>query len=103
MSFGSFEMTGTVLCSDLASCGYVVASVGHPGTAAAVKYDDGRVIRIDPKLVETMRSSELMDAIMPLFEEFKVTDENEERAPDRDGSPVLRDPALRDHGHAVGR
>jgi len=78
MGFGSFEMTGTVLCSDLASCGYVVASVGHPETAAAVKYDDGTVVRIAPKLVETMRSSELMDAIMPLFEEFKVTDENED-------------------------
>jgi hypothetical protein len=78
MGLGSHEMTNTVLCSDLASSGFVVASVGHPGTAAAVKYDDGTVIRIDAKLVEAMRSSELMDTIMPLFEEFKLTDENED-------------------------
>lgn len=78
MGLGSHEMTSTVLCSDLASCGYVVASVGHPGTASAVKYDDGTVVRIDPNLVETMRSPELTDAITPLFEEFKVTDENED-------------------------
>ncbi len=77
MALGAHEMTGTVLCSDLASCGYVVASVGHPGTAAAVRYNDGAVIRIDPKLVEAMRSNELMDAITPLFEEFKITDEND--------------------------
>lgn len=78
MGLGAYEMTGTALCSDLASCGYVVASVGHPGTAAAVKYDDGAVIPLDPKLTEAMSSSELLDALMPLFEEFKVTGENED-------------------------
>lgn len=37
------EMSNTVLCSDLASCGYVVASVSHPGETAAICYPDGRI------------------------------------------------------------
>lgn len=78
VGLGAHEMMNTVLCSDLASCGYVVASIGHPRSAIAVKYDDGTVIRIDPKLVEAMTSPELMNALMPRFEEFKVTDENED-------------------------
>jgi len=37
------EMSNTVLCSDLASHGYIVASVSHPGETAAIRYADGRI------------------------------------------------------------
>lgn len=78
MGYGSFEMTCTVLCSDLASRGYVVASPGHPEESAAVKYRDGTVVRISPRYSEPMTSGEIMNAIMPLFEEFKTVDETED-------------------------
>lgn len=36
-----YVQQNTVLCSDLASMGYIVVSISHPGEAAAVKYEDG--------------------------------------------------------------
>lgn len=76
--YGSYEMTNTVLCSDLASCGYIVVSAGHPGESNAVRYQDGTVVKIDPQVVKSMQSKEFMDQIMPLFEQFKTIDENDD-------------------------
>ncbi len=39
--FSGHEMESTVLCADLASSGYVVASVGHPYGSPIVTYTDG--------------------------------------------------------------
>jgi predicted dienelactone hydrolase len=75
---GMYEMQNTVLCSDLASCGYIVASVGHPGESSALKYQDGRIVRIYPKYLESMSNPELFKSINPLFEEFKITPEDQD-------------------------
>ena len=45
--YASYTMQSTILCSDLASSGYIVVSVGHPYEASGVKYLDGRVIKMD--------------------------------------------------------
>jgi len=75
--YGGFEMMNTVLCSDLASRGYVVASVGHPGESS-IRYLDGRITKVHPKYVEAMTSGELLKNIMPLFEEFKTIPEEQD-------------------------
>ncbi len=41
--FSGFPMQNATLCSDLASNGYIVVSVGHPGTSAALKYTNGDI------------------------------------------------------------
>ena len=45
--YGGYTMQSTILCSDLASSGYIVVSVGHPHEASGVKYLDGKVIKMD--------------------------------------------------------
>lgn len=74
---GGHEMTNTVLCSDLASSGYVVVSICHPGATVA-RYEDGEVASLDPGLVAAMGAPGLFDSIAPMLEEFKRTDENDD-------------------------
>ncbi len=45
---------GTVLMEELASHGYVVASIGHPFETNGVTKPDGRVVRFDPRNPEFM-------------------------------------------------
>ncbi|MDJ0632410.1 MAG: hypothetical protein QNJ34_04380 [Xenococcaceae cyanobacterium MO_188.B29] len=55
--YGAYAMQNTILCSDLASSGYIVVSVGHPYEASGVKYLDGRVIKMDKTTQKNLRSN----------------------------------------------
>lgn len=41
-----YQMDSSVLCADLASCGFVVISIGHPFGSGAVTYADGSLFEI---------------------------------------------------------
>jgi predicted dienelactone hydrolase len=43
----SYVMQNTILCSDLASSGFIVIAIGHPYESSAVKFLDGRIIKGD--------------------------------------------------------
>lgn len=60
------EMESSVLCSDIASSGYVVASLGHPYGASSVTYTDGTEFK-DPEPFSKMRFR--LDEIEPLWYE----------------------------------
>lgn len=45
--YASYEMSNSILCGDIAACGFIVVSIGHPGEATAVKLMDGTVIPMD--------------------------------------------------------
>ena len=78
-SYGGYEMQNTVLCSDLTSSGYIVASLGHPGESAAVKYLDGRIERINQKYIDAMSDPKLFEALNPLLDQFiSIPEENDE-------------------------
>ncbi|MEM8780531.1 MAG: hypothetical protein AAGF26_17040, partial [Cyanobacteria bacterium P01_G01_bin.49] len=49
--YGSYTMQSTVLCSDLASFGYIVVSVGHPYESSGVKYLDDSIIKM-PEIIQ---------------------------------------------------
>ena len=49
----SYAMQNTVLCSDLASSGYIVISIGHPCVSSAVRFTDGRIIKGDREIYRT--------------------------------------------------
>ncbi|WP_036799077.1 hypothetical protein [Pleurocapsa sp. PCC 7319] len=57
--YGSYAMQNTILCSDLASSGYIVVSVGHPYESLGVKYLDGRVIKMDKTIQKKLKSGNL--------------------------------------------
>ncbi len=76
--YGSFEMTNTVLCSDLASRGFVVVCPSHPGESTGIKYLDGRVLKMFPKYLNAMMEKAFMDSLSSLFEKIMTTDDNEE-------------------------
>ena len=59
VGFGCFTLFNSVLCCDLASRGFVVASIAHPGDGA-VLFPDGRPAFIDKDKLDTM-----MDACSP--------------------------------------
>ncbi len=48
----SYTTQNTVLCSDLASSGYIVLSIGHPFGSGAVKYLDGRIVKVSNELFQ---------------------------------------------------
>lgn len=52
----SYEMQSTVLCSDLASLGYIVISIGHPYESSAVKYTDGSIIKVSREIERQFNS-----------------------------------------------
>jgi dienelactone hydrolase len=50
-----YAMQNTVLCSDLASIGYIVIAVDHPYEAGAVRYQDGTIIRSSQYLLDQFK------------------------------------------------
>ena len=65
--YSSHTMQSTILCSDLASSGYIVVSVGHPYEASGVKYLDGRVIKIDRTIQENLKSVTSLKYLQKIF------------------------------------
>ena len=59
--YGSYTMQSTVLCSDLASFGYIVVSVGHPYESSGVKYLDDSVIKMPEIIQKNVKSSSLLE------------------------------------------
>ena len=59
--YGSYAMQSTVLCSDLASSGYIVCSIGHPYESSGVKYLDGSVIKMPKIIQENVKSGSLLE------------------------------------------
>ena len=55
--YGGYAMQNTILCSDLASLGYIVVSVGHPYESLGVKYLNGRVIKMHKSFQENLKFS----------------------------------------------
>ncbi|MBK1810797.1 hypothetical protein JHL18_09125 [Clostridium sp. YIM B02505] len=53
----SYSSQNTVLCSDLASCGYIVVSLGHPYESSAVRYKDGKVIEANKELFNEFKKT----------------------------------------------
>lgn len=53
----SYPAESTVLCSNLASKGYIVVAIGHPYEAGALKYQDGTVIRAKDELFKEFRNA----------------------------------------------
>ncbi len=54
--YGGYMMQSTVLCSDLASLGYIVVSVGHPYESLGIKYLDGSVIIMNKTAQQSVKS-----------------------------------------------
>lgn len=70
VGFGCFTMLNTVLCSDLASSGFIVASIGHPGDGT-VYFPDGRIEQIYEKNMEEMMDEErnkMLGGYIPRFD-----------------------------------
>ena len=79
--YGSYEMSGSVLCGELASRGYIVASLGHTREATAVKFKDGTVILMDERLKAETHEPGKEARLLEILKEIKATpdcDENEE-------------------------
>ncbi|QUI22403.1 hypothetical protein HZI73_08855 [Vallitalea pronyensis] len=55
--YPAYEMQNTVLCSDLASLGYIVISVGHLYESSAIQYKDGRVVKVHKANVKRLKKS----------------------------------------------
>jgi predicted dienelactone hydrolase len=55
----------------------VVVAIGHPGEASALKYKDGRIIKISQNHLESMTNPKLFEDLEPLFDEIKATAEEE--------------------------
>ncbi len=72
-----FERQNTVLCSDLASSGYIVVSVGHPGTSAVVRYMNGELVTYNN---ENFSENELIetDGYVDLLYKIAVSEEDAE-------------------------
>ena len=65
--YGGYTMQNTVLCSDLASLGYIVVSIGHPYESSGVKYLDGEVIRISETALKNVKSGNSFQAWIEVF------------------------------------
>lgn len=65
--YASYTMQSTILCSDLASSGYIVVSIGHPYEASSVKYLDGRIIKMPKNTQKNMRSSSYFKSLVEVF------------------------------------
>lgn len=75
--YGCFEMINTILCSDLASCGYIVVSVGHPEDSTATRYPDGRIVKFNPKYSEEM-TKETMNLLETKIKEMRSLDNSDD-------------------------
>ncbi|WP_019508375.1 hypothetical protein [Pleurocapsa sp. PCC 7319] len=65
--YSGHTMQSTILCSDLASSGYIVVSVGHPYEASGVKYLDGRVIKMERTIQENLKSVTSLKYLQKIF------------------------------------
>lgn len=54
--YTSYTMQDTTLCSNLASSGYVVVSLGHPYESGGIKYLDGRVVYMHKDNLNNLKS-----------------------------------------------
>ena len=71
--YGSYTMQSTVLCSDLASSGYVVVSIGHPYESSGIKYLDGNVIKMPEIIQKNVRISSLIETYKHLRKILKAS------------------------------
>jgi predicted dienelactone hydrolase len=71
--YGSYTMQSTVLCSDLASSGYVVVSVGHPYESSGIKYLDGSVIKMPKIIQKNVQNSSLLETYKHLRKVLKAS------------------------------
>lgn len=80
---GGKERESSVLCEDLASCGYVVVSVGHPYGGGGVCYTDGSTFE-DPEPFEEIRYR--LEEIEPLWYEDLLAAAAQMKADNTEGS-----------------
>ncbi len=69
---GCFAMFNTVLCSDLASSGFIVVSIGHTDDEV-VYFPDGRMQRIGEDKMQAMGNKNLLkklEKLVPKFNEY---------------------------------
>ncbi len=76
--YGGFEMMNTVLCSDLASKGFIVFSLSHPGESSMTKYPDGRFVHIAQKYIDEMSDGKLMENLSAPMQDIIKADENDD-------------------------
>ncbi len=66
----AYEMQSTILCSDLASLGYIVISVGHPYEASGIRYMDGRIVKLHKSNIKRFNSSTNKEYKKIIFKEL---------------------------------
>ena len=71
--YGSYTMQSTVLCSDWASSGYVVVSIGHPYESSGIKYLDGSVIKMPKIIQKNVKNSSLLETYKHLRKILKAS------------------------------
>ena len=71
--YGGYTMQSTVLCSDLASSGYVVISIGHPYESSGIKYLDGSVIKMPKSIQKNVRNSSILETYKHLRRVVKAS------------------------------
>jgi dienelactone hydrolase len=74
---GSFRDANSFLCIELASHGYVIASIGHPYDAVLTELDDGTVYKL-PKGIVSKCYSPTIPAIIAMKKMQKAKGTNEE-------------------------
>ncbi|KOS59816.1 hypothetical protein FJQ98_15100 [Lysinibacillus agricola] len=76
--YGSYEMSNSVLCGDLASMGFVVIAIGHTGEATAVRLKDGTIIPMDETHSDEMNVPEKEEILQKIMMEVAAKDFTEE-------------------------
>lgn len=76
--YSGYEMMNTVLCSDLASKGFIVFSISHPGESSMTKYPDGRFVRIAQKYIDEMTSEQLFKNLEEPMKEIVEADNEDD-------------------------
>ena len=71
--YGGYTMQCTVLCSDLASSGYIVVSIGHPYESLGIKYLDGSVIKMPKIIQKNVKNSSLLETYKHLQKVLKAS------------------------------
>lgn len=66
----TYEMCNSVLCTDLASHGFIVGAIGHTGEAV-VKLPDGKVVPKEQKYVDMVYEPELNGKIGGIIEQIE--------------------------------
>lgn len=91
----SCSSNGTVLCSDLASSGYVVVSVGHPYESSVVKYTNGKVLAASDELSSKFKKMMNKDSnkkfkafVSSVYNDEEIATSAEDFFKDVKGTPV---------------